>query len=126
MKSVTSMVKASQLLYNNLSAKLNFNYDHYVNVLKESISLVLFSIAHLKERIALDPGAPEFEANERSKEEDIVKAAFGGLEDTLWKWITDISVIGGSVFGGRIIKYEKLDMAEKEFKVDTCNLYILY
>ena len=102
------MVKASRLLYNLLSAKLKGSYDHYVDVLKDSISLMLFSIAQLNS----------------SEERIIVKAAFDGLDATLWKWITDPTVIGGSWFGGRIITYARLDKAEQELKVDTCSFNI--
>ena len=104
------MVKASQLLYDLFSAKLKRPLNHYVDVLKDSISLILFSIAHL------NPVCP---SEERS---GIAKTAFNMLQTTLWKWITDPDVIGGSLFGGRIIPYTKLDKAEEEFKVNTCNL----
>ena len=107
------MVKASQLLYNLLSAKLKRPLNHYVDVLKDSISLILFSIAHL------NPVCPP---EERS---GIAKAVFNMLHTTLWKWITDPAVIGGSLFGGHLIQYTKLDKAEEEFKVNTCNLSVV-
>lgn len=106
------MVKASQFLYNLFSAKLKRPLNHYVDVLKDSISLILFSIAHL------NPVCP---SEERS---GIAKAAFNMLDTTLWKWITDPAVIGGSLFGGRIVQYTRLDKAEEEFKVNTCNLTV--
>ena len=106
------MVNASQLLYNLLSAKLKHRFDHCVDVLKYSISLMLFSIAQLR---SVCP------SEERS---DIVKAAFDGLQTTLWKWITDPAVIGGSLFGGSILS-GRLYQAEWEFKVDTCNLCVV-
>ena len=113
--SAISMVKASHLLYNMLSAKLKCPHDYYVDLLKDSISLVLFSIAQLN---------CVFPFGGRS---DItVKAAFDGLQTTLRKWIADPDVTGGSAFGGQITFYAKLDKqkAEQEFKVDACNLSI--
>jgi len=110
------MVKASQLLYNLLSAKLKRPHDYYVDVLKDSISLVLFSIAQLN---SVCP------SEERSERDDIVKAAFDGLQTTVGRWIADSDVIGGSLFGGRIMRYAWLDKAEEEFKVETCNLNVV-
>ena len=106
------MVKASQLLYNLFSAKLKCSLTHYVDVLKDSISLILFSIAQL------NPVCP---SEERSS---IAQAVFNGLHTTLWKWITDPAVIGGSLFGSHLIQYTKLDKAEEEFKVDNCILNV--
>jgi len=110
------MVNASQLLYNLLSAKLKRPYDYYVDVLKDSISLMLFSIAQLN---SVCP------SEERSERDDIVKAAFDGLQTTVGRWIADSDVIGGSLFGGRIMRYARLDKAEEEFKVETCNLDVV-
>ena len=109
------MVKASQLLYHQLSAKLKPHCDHFVNVLKTSISLVLFSIAQLN---SVRP------SEERSKDDGITKVAFSGINTTLWKWITDPAVIGGSLFGGHVITYTRLAKAGEELKVDTCNLSV--
>ena len=102
LKSTTSMVKASLLLYNLLSAKLSRNYDYYVDLLKDSISLMLFSIAQLN---SISP--PD-------EKDDTIQRTFDGLQTTLWKWIVHPDVIGGSVFGARILTNSK---REEELKV---------
>lgn len=96
------MVKASLLLYNLLSAKLSRSYDYYVDLLKDSISLMLFSIAQLN---SISP--PD-------EKDDTIQRTFDGLQTTLWKWIVHPDVIGGSVFGARILTNSK---REEELKV---------
>ena len=114
LKIATSMVKASLLLYNLLSAKLSRNYDYYVDLLKDSISLMLFSIAQLNFICPPD---------ERKEKDDTIQSTFDGLQTTLWKWIVHSDVIGGSVFGGgRIFTNSK---REEELKVVICSFYSL-
>lgn len=79
------MVVAAQILYTSLTYKLKTCATHCVDVLKASISLVLFAAAQLK---------AHYPTNE------VVKGTFANLKDTLWKWIVDREVIGGFVFGG--------------------------
>ena len=85
------MVKASLLLYNLLSTKLRHSYDYYVDLLKNSISLMLFSIAELNSICPPD---------ERTEKDHTVQNTFDGLHTTLRKWIVHPDVIGGSMFGG--------------------------
>ena len=83
-----SMVTAALLLYGELTAKLKSRSPHHVDVLKASISLILFSVAQLKVLFSGD------------ETDEIINGAFVVLKDTLWTWIVDRDVIGGSVFGG--------------------------
>lgn len=82
------MVVAAQMLYTSLTYKLKTCATHCVEVLKASISLVLFAVAQLK---ALCP---------TNENDEVIKGTFATLKDTLWKWIVNREVIGGSVFGG--------------------------
>lgn len=79
------MVTAALLLYRELTAKFKGCTPHHVDVLKASISLILFSVAQLKVLFSGD---------------ETDEIAFATLKDTLWTWIVDRDVIGGSVFGG--------------------------
>ena len=84
------MVHAALLLYGKLTVMLKSCTPHYVDVLKASISLILFAVAQLK---ALCPS------------DENVKRAFASLKGTLWNWIVNREVIGGSVFGGNLPAY---------------------
>ena len=81
------MVTAALLLYRELTAKLKSRTPHHVDVLKASISLILFSVALLKVLFSGEVA-------------DEIVVAFASLKDTLWNWIVHPDVIGGSVFGG--------------------------
>ena len=80
------MVIKALLLYRELTAKLKSRTPHHVDVLKASISLILFSVALLKAK----------------KRGEVSKKTFAGLKTVLWRWIVDSDVIGGSVFGGSL------------------------
>ena len=88
-KHLVFTVNAALLLYRRLTIMLNGRFQHYVEVLKASLSLILFAVAHLKI-------CPNEEKDEISKE------AFARLKGILWDWIVDRKVIGGSVFGGSL------------------------
>ena len=92
MKHLTSMVHAALLLYRKLTVMLKSCIPHYVDVLKASISLILFAVAQLK----ICPS---------DEKDEIIKEAFARLKGTLWEWIVDSKVIGGSVFGGNLPAY---------------------
>ena len=83
------MVTAALLLYRELTAKLKSRTPHHVDVLKASISLILFSVALLKVLFSGEVA-------------DEIVVAFASLKDTLWNWIVHPDVIGGSVFGGAL------------------------
>ena len=87
------MVTAALLLYGELTAKLKSRSPHHVDVLKASISLVLFAVAQLK---------AHFPSGEKG---ELINRAFLSLKDILWKWIVNPGVIGGSVFGGSLPGY---------------------
>ena len=89
-KHLTSMVHAALLLHGKLTVMLKSCTPHYVDMLKASISLILFAVAQLK---ALCPS------------DENVKRAFASLKGTLWNWIVNREVIGGSVFGGNLPAY---------------------
>ena len=80
-------------LFNRLTHKLKTCASHCVDVLKASISLILFAIAELK---ALLP------SNKTYQKDEIIAKRFGNLKDSLWHWIVCSNVIGGSVFGGTL------------------------
>ena len=86
-KHFTSMVHAALLLYRKLTVMLKSCTPHYVDVLKASISLILFAVAQLKTLCPSDENT---------------KGAFASLKGTLWNWIVNREVIGGSVFGGNL------------------------
>ena len=90
MKHLTSMVRAALLLYRKLTVMLKSYTPHYVDVLKGSISLILFAAAQLKSLCPSDEN---------------IKGAFASLKGTLWNWIVNREVIGGSVFGGNLPAY---------------------
>ena len=87
------MVVAALKLYRSLTYKLKTRTTHCVEVLKASISLVLFAVAQLKAFCPSD------------ENDEVIKGTFASLKDTLWKWIVDREVIGGSVFGGYLPTY---------------------
>ena len=76
------------LLYRELTLKLKSRTPHHVDVLKASVSLILFAVAQLK----------------GDKKDKVSKQIFTGLKGALWCWIVDRKVIGGSVFGGSLPK----------------------
>lgn len=80
------MVTAALLLYRELTAKFKGCTPHHVDVLKASISLILFAVDQLK----------------TDKKNKFTKQIFAGLNVALWNWIVDCDVIGGSVFGGSL------------------------
>ena len=84
------MVTATLVLYRQLTVVLKSCTPHYVEVLKASISLILFALAQLK---ALCP-------NEEA--DKIIKEDFARLKGTLGEWVADREVIGGSLFGGYV------------------------
>ena len=88
-KHLISMMNAALLLYQQLTVMLKSCAPHYVEVLKTSISLIFFAVAQLK----MCP------SDEKDK---IIKVTFARLKSTLWEWIVDRKVIGGSVFGGSL------------------------
>lgn len=108
MKHLTSMVHAALLLYGKLTVMLKSYIQHYVDVLKASISLILFAVAQLK---ALCPS------------DENIKGAFASLKGTLRNWIVDCEVIGGSVFGGNLPAYYSSGMwpwtPKRELEVNT-------
>lgn len=100
------MVDASLLLHKQLSAKLLSCSDHYLEVLKASISLVLLTISQLSFF------CPEDEKGDMTSR---VANASTKLKENLKGWITDGAVIGGSVFGQTVnVRFWK---AEQELKV---------
>ena len=96
------MVIKALLLYRELTVKLKSHTPHHVDVLKASISLILFAVAQLK-------------ADRRDK----VTKTFAALNTILWRWITDRDVIGGSIFGGSLpIKESAMGMWKPKEELD--------
>lgn len=90
MQHCISMVTATLMLYRQLTVVLRSCTPHYVDVLKASISLILFAVAQLKTL------CPNEEADK------IIKEAFARMKGTLGEWVVDREVIGGSFFGGYV------------------------
>ena len=97
------MVTKALLLYRKLTMKLKSHTPHHVDVLKASISLILFAVAQLK----------------ADRRDEVTKKTFAGLNTSLWHWITDRDVIGGSVFGGSLpIKDSAMGMWKPKEELD--------
>ena len=86
------MVDAALLLFRRLAHKLNTHTPHCVDVLKASISLILYAVAQLK---VLYP-------DDGYQKDEMITRAFSSLKGTLSDWIVDRAVVGGSVFGGAL------------------------
>ena len=82
------MVTAALMLYRSLTYKLETRTTHCVEVLKASISLILFAVAQLKMLCPIN------------EKDEVIKDTFATLKKVLWEWIVGREVIGGSVFGG--------------------------
>ena len=80
--------------------------EHHVKVLQASTSLFLFSISRLN---SLCPD------NEKSHKDEKITAAFEELKTNFWKWIANPNVIGGSLFGGDVKRWNW--KGESELKV---------
>ena len=96
------MVIAALMLYRSLTYKLKTCTAHCVEVLKASISLILFAVAQLK---VLCP------TNEK---DDVIKDTFASLKNVLLEWIGNHEVIGGFVFGGHLPTYASAMWKPKE------------
>ena len=90
------MVIAALMLYRSLTYKLKTRATHCVEVLKASISLILFAVAQLK---VLCP------TNEK---DEVIEGTFANLKNVLLEWIGNHEVIGGPVFGGYLPTYTSL------------------
>jgi hypothetical protein len=74
-------------LFSNLPGKLDFQLD----VLKLSITVLLYSLCHVEDLIA----------NQEVVEVKVIGEAFQWCQLSLKRWIESTNVIGGSVFGGK-------------------------
>ena len=82
--------------------------NDYVNLLKMSITVLLIALAKLR----------PFVTQSKSK----ITETYGKCESALMTWIANISVIGGSFFGGFVNYWGRpgLEYAPSELKVHTC------
>jgi len=109
------MTDATLLLFRKLAYKLKTCTPHCVDVLKASISLILYAVAQLK---ALYPDDEKY---------PIITRAFASLKGTLWEWIVDRAVIGGSVFGGTLpTRYYSSWKRKEELEVIRITSVCLY
>ena len=88
-KHLVFAINAALLLYRRLTIRLKSRSPHYVEVLKASISLILFAVAQLK----IYPS---------DEKEEIVEESLARLKGILWEWIVEREVIGGFMFGGSL------------------------
>ena len=101
-------VDAALLLLLSVVGKLAGFSDDYVNLLKMSITVLLFALAKLT----------PFVTQSKSK----ITETYGKCESALMAWIANISVIGGLFFGGFVNYWRRpgLKYAPLELKVRTC------
>ena len=92
-------VTAALHLVTRLFGVLTKSYDHYVNVLIMSVSVVLFSLAKVKPLVA-----------QRRLEEGEISEVFARCEQILKDWVVKSDVIGGSNFGGYRKGSEELEV----------------
>ena len=104
------MVNATVMLYSWLTNKLKTRTTHCVDVLKASISLILFAVAQLK---AFCP------SDEKYQKDEAIEQAFSFLKGILSGWIVDRAVIGGSLFGGSLSAASWKSTSKEELKVIT-------
>lgn len=94
------MVNATLLLYKRLTVMLKSCTLYCLEVLKASISLILFAVADLQ---ALSPSEEKDETN---------KKAFATLKSTLWEWIIDHKIVKS-----RLINKQSTSWSKDEFEV---------
>ena len=102
------MVNTAVMLYRCLTYKLKTCTTYCVDVLKASISLVLFAVAQLK---AFCP------SDEKYQKDEAIEEAFSSLKGILSGWIVDRAVIGGSLFGGSLSAASWKSTSKEELKV---------
>ena len=95
-------VEVSLKLFLFFAKKLTSHSDHFLNLLKASVSVFLFSLSNVKAFGKLD----ETEISERSTL----------CQEALSDWIANKGVIGGSLFGGYVGRIYDIHAAD-EFKV---------
>lgn len=84
------MVDASIRLFSNLRIKISSPSYPFLELLKASVSLVLFALTDFN---------GFFPEEESDKKQKLIRV-FGGLDRDLKNWIIEPRVIGGSMFGG--------------------------
>ena len=89
-------------LFSNLTGRQSFQVD----LLKLSISILLYSLCHLEDLIA-----------KQLVEANIMNQIFQRCHRTLENWITSTNVIGGSFFGGKVSSHGELALSSMELKV---------
>lgn len=110
------MLTAALNLFKQLIFKLKSRTSHCVDVLKASISLILFAVTQLKAHCSSD--------EKNQKHETIIKSTFDSLKRNLLGWISDPEVIGGSLFGGNCSTFWKSN-SKDELKVLHVFFYIV-
>ena len=78
------------MLLKLLFAKLNKSYQQYVQLLKMSITILLFSLANMKQLLV-----------QQKVEESKISETLAHCKKLLKEWIVQREVIGGSFFGGK-------------------------
>ena len=111
---LSSMMDGSLLIYNCLKVKLSSTQEPYMELLKASLSLVLFAVGYFNTLCHDDKGYGKVER---------VTTTLGKLESSLKDWVSDARVIGGSVFGGSVNPNSW--RAKKEIQVGTHNIMTL-
>lgn len=86
---IVASVDAALLLFTRLSAKLTEYFEHYLEVLVMSMTIILSSLS--KYSLSLP------DANN-----DKIKETLDKTGETLREWIINKDVIGGSLFGGSV------------------------
>jgi hypothetical protein len=96
-------VDAALSLVVNLFRKLTHHYAHIRNVLKMAVTVLLFSLAKIKEHVT----------------QEKFYEVFSWCEQCLKDWVVNATVIGGSCFGGSKRGREELEVWESFLSMET-------
>lgn len=84
-----AIMDAALHLFLNFIKKLARNFGHFIDVLKMTVSVLLFALAKVKVYVA-----------QRKVGEEKITNALGMCQVALKDWVINGNVIGGSIFGG--------------------------
>ena len=109
-------MNAAMYLVGCLFSKLTSKVDHHLDILKMSITTLLYALCHLK-----------YLACEMKTNITMITDVFQKCQLVLQTWVQDVNVIGGYFFGGRELNGVLLNCVD-EFKVvvTTCILWCVH
>lgn len=101
-------MNAAKGVVKQLFSVLTERGDHHLEVLKMSVSVLLYSLCKLNNLV-----------DQNKLESRVIIDAFGMCEVALQDWVKQPNVIGGSFFGGRIQYDTQLVYGNAELQVYT-------